>query len=380
MLDRRIGPFESVEIDATHTKYKHTEIEPPGIVGTRFELQTLAGDGLARHGSWGLFSSGALGARASWEDFGFGGSLSTSDTRRYTLAGFVFEEIEVDPVRLEAGLRYDWVRVEPLVEDPNSDIGVIRDRTFSAVSASLGLLYDVTENVSIGTSLARAFRTPDVSELYSEGPHLAAYVFEVGNPSLGEETGTGLDLFVRVSNGRVNAELTGFVNNISNYVFGAETGEVSRVQLPIYQFQGRDARLSGFEGSLEWNVAGDLIVHGVASYVRGTLEGSEEPLPLIPPLQSRWTIEYERPAWFGHAEVELAARQNRLGAFETATDGYAVFNLVGGLRMTVASRLNVLTVSLHNLTDKVYRNHLSRVKEIMPQAGRGMKITYRVVF
>jgi hypothetical protein len=37
-------------------------------------------------------------------------------------------------------------------------------------------------------------------------------------------------------------------------------------------------------------------------------------------------------------------------------------------------------VSVDNLTDEEYRNHLSRVKEIMPEAGRGVSVTYRVVF
>ena len=51
-------------------------------------------------------------------------------------------------------------------------------------------------NVIVGVSLARAFRTPSVNELYSEGPHLAAYAFEVGNPSLENEQGTGNDVFI----------------------------------------------------------------------------------------------------------------------------------------------------------------------------------------
>ena len=73
-------------------------------------------------------------------------------------------------------------------------------------------------------------------------------------------------------------------------------------------------------------------------------------------------------------------RQERVGEFETPTDGYAVLNLSAGTRLTLGGRLNVLTVSLDNTTDTVYRNHLSRVKAIMPEAGRGLSVTYRVVF
>ena len=80
------------------------------------------------------------------------------------------------------------------------------------------------------------------------------------------------------------------------------------------------------------------------------------------------------------AESELAASQERLGAFETPTDGYAVHGVSAGLRLTLGGRLHVLTVTAENVTDEIYRNHLSRVKEILPEAGRGLSVTYRVVF
>lgn len=379
-LERPLGPFSSLEADASFTSYEHREIEPPEEPETAFELQTLSGDVLARHDVLGPFSSGAIGVRTSYEDFAFGGEVSTTDSRRYTAAAYLFEEVELDPVRIESGFRYDWVRVVPLVEDPTASIGPIRDRTFHAASGSLGLLYDVGGGLTLGASAARAFRTPAIIELFSDGAHLAAYAYEVGNPSLGTEVGTGLDLFARFGSEYVNAELTGFYNWISGYVFGEETGATTPEGLAVYQYQGKDAVLNGFEGSLEWTLFADLVLHGTASYVRGTLEETDESLPLIPPLSGSAGLEYAPPTWFVRAEARLVASQDRLGAFETATDGYATFNAAAGIRMTLAGRLNVLTLSLQNLTDETYRNHLSRVKDLMPEAGRGVSLSYRVVF
>ena len=91
-------------------------------------------------------------------------------------------------------------------------------------------------------------------------------------------------------------------------------------------------------------------------------------------------VKYDRPTWYVRGEAELAARQGRIGQFETPTAGYTVFHAAAGVRMPVAGRLNTLTVSIENITDAEYRNHLSRVKEIMPEAGRGISLTYRVVF
>lgn len=374
------GRFDSIEIDAGYTWYEHSEIEPPDILGTLFQRETVSGETLARHSEWGPFSSGAVGARASWESFGFGGSLYTPDSRRTTAAAYVLEEIDLDPVRIEAGLRYDQVEVRPLWEDPDSDIGHIRARSFGAASGSLGALARLTGQLAVGASLARAFRTPDVNELYSEGPHLAAYAFEVGNPSLDTEQGTGIDVFARIAGERINAEVTWFRNSINGYVFPLETGELSRVRLPIYQFEGEDSLLTGFEGVLRWLALDAIEVEAVASHVLGTIRSTDEPLPLIPPLQGRLSIGYSPVDWFAEAEVRMAARQDRTGPFETPTDGYAVFGLSGGMRLTLDGRLHVITIRLDNLGDAEYRNHLSRVKEIMPEAGRSVSFAYRVVF
>ena len=174
--------------------------------------------------------------------------------------------------------------------------------------------------------------------------------------------------------------MTGFYNDIRDYVYGEDTGRLSRMLLPIYQFRGNDAVFSGFEASVNVDLGRGLALEGVASSVTGNLKDSDQPLPLVPPLKGHAALKYEQPSWFIRGEAEMAARQDRTGEFETETDGYAVFNAAAGARLTLGGRLNVVTVSLDNATDTEYRNHLSRVKEIMPEAGRGLSVTYRVVF
>jgi len=371
--------FEAIELDAGYTWYQHNEWEPPDILGTLFERQIANGEARARHAGWGPFASGAVGARVSWEHFGFGGALYSPNTQRRTQAAYVLEEIQLDPVLIEAGLRYDRVDLEPNKEEL-SDIGHIRSRSFSAVSGSLGALLRVTGQFTLGASVGRAFRTPDVHELYSEGPHLAANSFDVGNPSLETETGLGIDVFGRLTRQRLSAEVTWFRNTIAGYIFPQATGKLSRILLPIYQYVGEDALLTGVESLLGWSMPAGFKVEAVASYVHGTIRATNEPLPFMPPLQGRLAIGYSPVDWFVEAEARMAGSQERTGRFEEPTDGYAVLGLSGGLRLTFAGRLHVVTLHLENLGDTEYRNHLSRVKEIMPEAGRGLGVTYRVVY
>ena len=371
--------FEAIEIDAGYTWYRHHEWESTTILGTVFERQIASGEARARHAGWGPFASGAVGARVSWEHFGFGGELYSPNTRRTTQAVYVLEEIRLHPVSLEAGLRYDRVELEPN-EEGMSDIGHIRARSFSAVSGSLGALRRVTGPFTLGASVGRAFRTPDVHELYSEGPHLAANSFDVGNPALETETGLGVDVFGRITKPHLSAEVTWFRNTIAGYTFPQATGKRSRVQLPIYQFVGEDAVLTGFESQFGWSLPAGFKVEAAASYVHGTLRATDEPLPFIPPLQGRLAVGCSPVDWFVEVETRMAGSQTRTGRFERPTDGYAVLGLSGGVRLTLAGRLHVATLHVENLGNTEYRNHLSRVKEIMPEAGRSISVTYRVVF
>jgi len=378
-LSSGVGPFSSIELDGTFTDYRHEEVEASGEVGTTFELLTGTADLLARHAALGPFAEGAVGVQAHWSDYTAAGSIAITPTNEYGLAAFFLEEFDVGPMRIQLGGRYDWRRVEP--ERPGAEeIGEIRTRDFGAATASVGALYDLGGGVGLGASVARAFRTPNASELFSEGPHLATYTYEIGNPDLEEEIGLGADVFLRVTRDRFRAEVAGFRNQIDNYIYARNTGDLSPTGLPVYQHVNEDAVLVGFEGSAQWSVTERFVLDGTVSYVRGTLTATDEPLPQIPPLHGRVGARYETQRFFVAAGWRGAARQDRTGEFETPTDGYGIFDASAGYRWPVGGQLHTLTLRVDNITDEVYRDHLSRIKEIMPQAGRGASLLYRVNF
>jgi iron complex outermembrane receptor protein len=394
-------PWSSVRATAAYTDYGHRELEASGAVGTRFDQRLGQGDLLARHAAVGPFTSGAVGARVQARGVVTGGALRTPSTDDVNAAVFLVEEVALGRVRVQGGLRYDWARFTPreraFVRIGDESIPT-EPRTFGSASGSLGALVDAGGGVQLGASVARAYRTPDFNELYSDGPHLAAYTYEVGNPRLGEETGVGVDAFARLTRGRLRGEVAAFRNALSGYVYPRNTGLLGRQGgRPLFQFTGRDAVLAGVDGSAELSVTPALVLDLTASYVRGTLRGAPDSLPadpllglparagsrdlpLVPPLHGRFGARYERPRWFAGAGVRAAARQEDLGDYETPTAGYAVGDLTAGVRLLVGARLHTLTLRVDNLIDQEYRDHLSRVKEIMPEAGRNVSLLYRVTF
>ncbi len=396
---RHDAHWESVKATLTFTDYLHDEIEGSGEIATRFQQLMTTGEVVGRHGAAGAFANGAAGVRAQYRDITSAGALRTPSTADWSVALFVVEEFGSGPLRLQVGARYDLARFVPL-EEASVSVGdtliPATLRTFGAVSGSVGLLRRFENGVRIGGSVSRAYRTPDFNELYSDGPHLAAYSYDVGNPLLRRETGTGADLFVRVERPRFRAEAAAFVNRMDGYIFPRNVGELGRVgERWKFQYENEDALLRGAEGEIEWTLREHLVFEATASYVRGTISGDrdtipglngepdrvESPdLPLMPPLHGRVGLRHETPRWSFGGGVRAAASQERLGDFEEPTAAYATADAFVGLRLLLGGRLHSITLRAENLLDAEIRDHLSRTKLILPEAGRNVSLLYRVQF
>jgi iron complex outermembrane recepter protein len=386
-LRRSFGPFSALDMSAKYTNYYHRELEAADIIGTEFGLLTAATEVIARHGPRGPFESGAVGTRLSWRDFAAGGSTQTPPSRERAAALFVVEEMKLGRMHLQGGARVDWHTIVPGDTTRQLDIGDIRTRTFASVSGSLGVLYHISPIAAAGMSAARAYRTPDTGELFSQGPHLAAYSFEVGNPDLDAETGFGIDAWFRIGHERLNGEVTAFRNSLTNYIYYRDTGARSRNDLPVYQATGADAVLEGLEFAVTGELLRHLVLDGVASWVRGTLTTADRPLPMIPPLRGHLAARYERPGYFAGVTWRAAARQDRVAAeeFETPTPGFRTVDADAGYRWLALGRIHSLTLRLDNLTDAVVYDHLSRIRDRdtgahAPGPGRSASLIYRVIF
>lgn len=393
------GRFESVKATATFTAYDHDEVTQSGNVATSFAQLMSVFEVVARHAHTGPAEGGVVGFRAQYRDIDPSGAIRATPTADWSLAAFVVEEFGAGPLRAQAGLRYDIARFIPL--DPRNivvgdDTLPTVPRSFGSLSASLGAIYTAANGLRVGASVSRSYRTPDFNELYSDGPHLAAYSYDVGDPRNKQETGLGADVFLRLEKSRVRAEVAAFANQMNGYLFPRNTGELGRVgERWKFQYTNEDATLFGAEGEVEITLVEHLALEGTVSYVRGTLKGSldtipglnGEPdrlesryLPLMPPLNGRVGLRHETPRWSVGGGMRMAAAQRLLGDFETETDAYATLDAQIGWRLVLGERLHSFTLRVDNLLDAEIREHLSRTKEIIPEAGRNIALLYRVQF
>jgi iron complex outermembrane recepter protein len=75
-----------------------------------------------------------------------------------------------------------------------------------------------------------------------------------------------------------------------------------------------------------------------------------------------------------------ARAQDRVYDIETPTDGYTTLRLFGAYSVQSGRLLHTFSARLDNLTDELYRNHLSLVKDVVPEMGRSARVIWSVKF
>jgi iron complex outermembrane receptor protein len=380
-LDLRSSAWENLEFNFNRAYYRHREFEAGGLLGSEFRIVNYFGRIDLRHRELGPFDRGTFGISFDLRDFDIGGHVFTPPSRSSHLALFVFEGYSNGRLSLEAALRagFDWIK--PDYEDPDAAIGAIAERSFENLSASVSGIYAIADHFNLGANLSRSARVPTIEELYSQGPHLAAYSYEIGNPNLHKETGLSAELFAYHDSDRIDAMVTLFGNDISGYVVHRNTGDTNWATfLPIYAAEGVDALLYGAETQAELFLTERLSLSGSLTYTRGELTDGNRPLPEIPPHKSELGLHYNSDNLSLHLRGLLADAQERVDEFEQPTAGYAICGVQAQYRLVTRGLIHLISVSGDNIFDTTYRNHLSRLKSIMPEAGRSLRVAYKLHF
>lgn len=385
--------FDAFRATLSVRRYKHEEIEGDEV-GTAFKNDTNEIEFLASHRAIGRLR-GSLGAWFLGRAFDAVGAEALSPAvGQRAFAGFLYEEFTWPHVTLQFGGRVDNSRYAPSGE---------LERTFTTGSGSAGLLFRPAaahDAVTVALSVARAARYPAIEELYYFGVHPGNFAFEIGNPDIDPEHALGVDLALRWRSARASGEISYFRNDISNYLFRrpltAEEFEarapefaerfparditVEESEFPIVEYVAEDSILQGIEAHSDFQVTSRLAAEVGVDYIRGSLKATDEPLPRMPPLRFRGGLRYQYNAFQVGGDVVATAMQDRVFSTEEPTDGYQLLRLFAAYSFQRGGALQTITARLDNVTNELYRNHLSYIKHLVPEMGRNFKVVYNVTF
>ena len=286
---------------------------------------------------------------------------------------FGLEEVKFERVSLQFGGRVENNRYDP------RNTSLI-DRGFTGFSGAAGARVDLWRGGAFVANYSHGYRAPAMEELYNNGPHDGSLSFEIGDPNLKPEISNGLDLSLRHQNKRIKAEANFYYYAFKNFVFLAPTGEIDKDSgFPIAEYLQADSRFTGTELSLDVTANRYLNILTGLDYVNAQLKDGR-PLPRIAPLRARVGLDVHYKNLSVRPELVGVADQDRVFTNETRTPGYGVVNITGSYIFPAKHFANIISVNAFNLTDRLYFNHNSFIKDISPEIGRGVRVGYTVRF
>jgi iron complex outermembrane receptor protein len=399
--------FDSYRATLSVRRYKHDELEG-SEVGTAFSNDTTEIELMGSHRAMGRLK-GSLGGWFLDRGFDARGTEALSPAvDQNGIAAFLYEELTWPHITLQFGGRVDHTGYAPAGEP---------ERAFTTGSASVGALIrpaGADDRLTIAASLARAARNPSLEELFYFGLHSGNFAIELGNPDLEPEQALGFDVAFRWRWSRASGEVAYFRNDIDNYIFRNElTRDEFEARLPEFEarFPGRrivghdpdgaegpgvddgddgdvaivdlvgaDTVLQGFEAHADFQIAPRIFAEAGFDSVRGSVKATGRPLPRMPPMRGRGGLRYQRDAFQAGAEVVAAGSQERVSGAEQPTDGYTLLKLFSSYSFSRGRTVSTITARLDNVTNELYRNHLSLIKQLVPEMGRNFKLLYNVKF
>ncbi|WP_288276596.1 TonB-dependent receptor [uncultured Prevotella sp.] len=318
---------------------------------------------------------------------------------------------------LNGGVRYDHRHLHgyELMEDDELRFTDF-SRHFNGLTGSIGAVLNVSDNLNLKMNIARGFRTPNMSELASNGVHEGSVRYELGNQQLKSEYSLQADLGLDFTSRYVSAQLALFANRINNYIFTHRVAEEKEDGYLTYAYTQGDARLLGFEAGVDFHPIHSVHFSNAFSYVDAqqmhAAPGTKY-LPFTPApkwsSELKWELSHHSHPTIAHHHTTDAAHRSLLNNLyvaagldcflkqshiygaddtETETPGYALLSLSAGTDLQLhGKKVAEFYFTADNLLDKAYQNHLSRLKYADENAvtGRrgvynmGRNITFKVV-
>ncbi|CAN5396237.1 zinc piracy TonB-dependent receptor ZnuD [soil metagenome] len=378
------GSFLSgLQYNVSLTKYRHTEIEiEDGVeeIGTIFDNRTFSYRMLFEQQRKGRLT-GRFGFEGLNRDYEVVGEeqLITGAVKHNSFSFFALEELNFERVKFQFGGRVENNRYDPVNPD-------LRDRGFTGFSGGAGINVGLWRGGAFIANYTHSNRAPALEELYNNGPHIGNVTFEIGNENLVRETANGIDLSLRHQSDRFRMRGNVYYYGIRNFVFLAPQdedgdGDVDIEDgLPVAAFEQADARYYGAELNLNYDFTRHVGGFFGVDMVRARLADGNINLPRIPPARARFGLDFRYGGLSVRPEVVVAASQERIFPLETRTDGYGLFNIGGSYTIGRQHVAHIFTFNAYNLTNKLYRNHLSFIKELAPEIGRGIRVGYTIRF
>lgn len=294
----------------------------------------------------------------------------------------IFSELDYaynERLSFNIGGRVDFINSE--INDPSPQFteayGDISSYDETNFSATVSAHYKASKNLSLNLSLGRGTRSPDISERYINHMPIGMDAFEYfGNPNLKPETNDQIELGLISKWIGFNIKSNVYYSKFNNYITAVLDPTMAKLYLPCMPPAGtkifqniENAHQYGFEAKISREIGKGFSFSSGFAYTIAQNEDFDEPLPEVAPMEGSLDLRYTNSEhkYYGEFSSRFVREQDRVADTfsETKTPGFSVFNFQAGIDLFTYFHFSL---SVNNIFDKNYYEHLSRKYKNMPNS------------
>lgn len=357
-----------------------------------FRLTTFTGDVTFEHKPIAGKVNGQVGLSSLYQYNFTDGRPLIPDFEQKNLGLFLIERIIHQKWEWEAGVRYDWRKLDVFqfvgtTLDP-------RQHHFGSWSGTAGVVHTAREGLSFRVNFGTAWRPPNPSELYSKGVHHGAAAYEEGDDQLKPEVAYNLTGSVDYSYKRFRAELGIYRNLIQNFIYLKPQVEpilTIRGAFPYFKYVQTQATFTGIDLDTEWEIiANKLTLAQKLAYLRAYDLRENNYLVLIPAnrLESGLSWQLGKVLKFNniyfsvnHLWVDRQRRVPPNSDFMEPPAAYHLWSIVAGGDLPFSKEQGLQwSMTVQNLFDSSYRDYLNRFRYYAIEQGRNVSLRLKWSF
>ena len=338
-------------------------------------------------------------------------------------AYFSHAKVVSDKLRIDAGVRYDYSRIDAVkfylksrweTNDYEIDFGNIITGDFGTqwrtnpvfdyhnFSGSAGLNYSVSSKVKWITNISIASRNPNPSELFSDGLHHSSGQIELGDLRLSKEVAYKFSSTAIMKSDKWLVDINPYFNVIDDFINIEPRGleQSIRGAFPVWVYTQSPVRIFGLDASAQFTT-GQFSIKSTGAFTHGTNLDTDAPLIGMPPVQWGNEIVFNRPIWHNFTagiRSEAIFYQSRFPNDDFTADvfvdgqstpvvvaisrppaGYHLLHFNTAMRFDVFNRSSMrVAFNVHNIMNTNYRDYLNRNRFYADDIGRNFTIQIKI--
>jgi len=365
-----------------------------------WKLTNFQGD-IRLHNDLNKFISGTFGmSYTNMVNQSLGKEKLIPNFNSATYGVYLFEKFNTDKFTFSAGLRYDFKNdnIESTVMEYDPEGNIVKQinpesLNFSALSGSFGIVYRPFDIINFFSNIGRGWRAPSEFELYVDGVHEGTGRVERGiitqNPDAAPvpESSLNMDFGIRTNLKNLNAEISLFNNVVNDFIYPAPTKSVDPASgLPVYFVKQDKSTFRGIEYSFQYQPFSYLLLSLNGDYVYTINNATNSALPFTPPMKNILELKLQKQQLgtlyntYLKLSAKIVSAQDKVDPLETITDGYTLFNIGIGTDLMFTKTILSFDLSVDNIGDTKYVDHLSRYKSFALNPGRSFNLRLTVPF